>query len=271
MILATLTEPATPESEGPAASNPVQTATEPGSLAAGTSAHGRENPIVTNEAKPETACTEETGAGTSRVDPWAGVEARVAARQATSAWRHHEAARQALQRAHEIAAADPERGWGLGRLREAWVVFRFGARLREAFETPQSGPERVGDHGTGDAGPSRPGQLRRASDAIALYEAFAEQRPPGWPAAGAGALCVLAAQERAATLEGDIARLRCLAKDMRAAALHADPSASSAPAGAPRGAPRPRRPAARPARRGSRSARPGRAGGRDLRRPSCGG
>jgi hypothetical protein len=55
-----------------------------------------------------------------------------------------------------------------------------------------------------------------------LYEAFAEQRPPGWPAAGAGALCALAAQRRAATFEGDIARLRILAKDMRAAALHAD-------------------------------------------------
>jgi hypothetical protein len=35
-------------------------------------------------------------------------------------------------------------------------------------------------------------------------------------------LCVLAAQRRAGTLEGDIARLRCLAKDMRAAALHVD-------------------------------------------------
>src|SRR3712207_8439721 len=45
-------------------------------------------------------------------------------------------------------------------LREAWVVFRFGTGLRDGFEQPSSGPERVGDHGAGDAGPARPGQLR---------------------------------------------------------------------------------------------------------------
>lgn len=222
VIPATLTEPATSKSEGPATLNPVQTVTEPAPLAAKTGARERENMIVTSEAKPKTECTEENGPETPQDDLWAGLEARIAARQTASAWRRHEAARQALQRARELARAHPERGWGLGRLREAWVVFRFGTQLRETFDTPRTGPELVGDHGTGNAGPTRPGQLRRATDTIALYEAFADQRPPGWPAAGAAALCVLAAQQRAATLEGDIARLRCLAKDMRAVALHAD-------------------------------------------------
>jgi hypothetical protein len=223
LTFATPIEPATHHSQGPATPNPAPTVMELDSLAAPTSARGRKNTVVTRQAKPETTCTEETGAGAAPVDPWAGVQTRVAARRAASAWRRHEAARQALQRAHVLAVAPMGRGWGLGRLREAWVVFRFGTELGETFEAPRSGPERVGDHGSGDAGPTRPGQLRRATGAIALYEAFAEARPSGWPAAGAAALCVLAAQRRAATLEGDISRLRLLAKDMRAAALHADP------------------------------------------------
>jgi hypothetical protein len=94
----------------------------------------------------------------------------------------------------------------LGRLREAWVVYRHGATI-------------AGDTGSGWAGSRRPGQERLAARAIALYEAFADQRPPGWPASGAAALTALAAQQRAASLAGDIARLLILAKDMRAAAL----------------------------------------------------
>ena len=98
----------------------------------------------------------------------------------------------------------------LGRLREAWVVYRHGATI-------------AGDTGGGWAGARRPGQERLAARAIALYEAFADERPPGWPAGGAAALTALAAQQRAASLAGDIARLLILAKDMRAAALERDP------------------------------------------------
>jgi hypothetical protein len=258
VIPTTLIESTTAEVENSAELNPVQTVTEVESLAARSGARERENPTTARHTKPGTTGTEENGAGTSLVDPWPDVEARIVARQAASTWRRHEAARQALHRARKLADAPLGRGWGLGRMREAWVVFRFGTALRETFQAPCSGPELVGDHGSGDAGPRRPGQRRRASDAIALYEAFAEGRPPGWPAAGAAALCVLAAQQRAGTLEGDIARLRCLAKDMRAAALHAYPQrveharrradrrAAAAAPGVPRFAFRQTRPGGRP-------------------------
>ena len=210
------------QTEGQASLHSAQTVTEAASLAVKSGARERENTIVAGITQPKKECTEKEGREAPSIDPWVGLEARIAARRAASAWRRHEVARQALRRAVELANANPGRGWGLGRLREAWVVFRFGAELRDSFDEPRTGPELVGDHGAGDAGRARAGQLRRAADAIALYEAFADQRPPGWPAAGAGALCVLAAQQRAATLEGDVARLRCLAKDMRASALHAD-------------------------------------------------
>jgi hypothetical protein len=59
--------------------------------------------------------------------------------------------------------------------------------------------------------------------AIELYEAFAEQRPPGWPGTGPAALLVLGVRGRAATLRGDVAALLILAKGMRAVALHAEP------------------------------------------------
>jgi hypothetical protein len=104
-------------------------------------------------------------------------------------------------------------------LREAWVVYRYGTAIRDQWLTPDSGPERVGDHGAGDAGPRGHGQQCRAAAAIALYEHRADHRPPCWPRAGAAALCALAALGRADTLEGDIARLLVLAKDMRACAI----------------------------------------------------
>ena len=59
-----------------------------------------------------------------------------------------------------------------------------------------------------------PGPARRRSDR-ALRKGV-EHRPAGSPTAGAAALCVLAAQGRRDTFEGDIARLLVLARDMRA-------------------------------------------------------
>jgi len=61
---------------------------------------------------------------------------------------------------------------------------------------------------------------RQAVTAIELYEAFAAQRPPGWPDTGPAALLVLAARGRAATLRGDLATLLILGKGMRAVALY---------------------------------------------------
>ena len=77
------------------------------------------------------------------------------------------------------------------------------------------------------AAASRPARARTRSPGeratrSALYEAFAVQRPPGWPVSGAAALCALASQRRAAVFAGDVARLLVLAKGMRAAALERD-------------------------------------------------
>ena len=131
----------------------------------------------------------------------------MATRAAASLWCRHTAAVQALQRARELVSAAPGPSWPPGRLREAWVVYHYGTAIRNDWLTPKSGPERVGDHGAGDAGPRGCGQQHRAATAIALYEQHADHRSPGWPRAGAAALCVLATLDRADTLEGDIARL----------------------------------------------------------------
>ena len=150
------------------------------------------------------------------------IDRRIAARYAATAWRREAAARQAAARARALVAEPPGRFPGLGRLRAAWVVFRHGAQVRPGFTTPESGAERLGDHGSTDAGAARAGQLRRAAAAIALYEQHAAHRPPGWPEAGAAALCALATQRIGRDFEHDVARLRRLAKDMRALGEHAD-------------------------------------------------
>jgi hypothetical protein len=149
------------------------------------------------------------------------IENSVAARLVASAWRRTYVARQARERARALLSAPPGERHGLASLREAWIVYRFGTEIRPDFTTPESGAERVGDHGHVDAGPRTAGQLERAAAAIAAYERYTEYRPAGWPLSGAGALCALAAQCRAETLDGDIARLACLARDMRATARRA--------------------------------------------------
>ncbi len=84
------------------------------------------------------------------------------------------------------------------------------------------GLARVAESGAAAAGPKRPALDRLIRRAIALYEAHADHRPPGWPTSGAGALCALAAQGRADWLAGDVARLLILARAVRAAALEHD-------------------------------------------------
>jgi hypothetical protein len=94
----------------------------------------------------------------------------------------------------------------LGRLREAWVAHRYG--LAKAV-----------DAGGALAGAVPPDLAVRVGRAIALYETFADERPPGWPRGGAAALGALASQRRADVMAGDVARLLVLAKGMRAAVL----------------------------------------------------
>jgi hypothetical protein len=70
------------------------------------------------------------------------------------------------------------------------------------------GLARAVDTGGALAGPVPSNLTARVARAVELYEAFAEYRPRGWPASGAGAFCVLASQHRADVLMGDVARLR---------------------------------------------------------------
>jgi len=114
-----------------------------------------------------------------------------------------------LRRSQEVIVWPGGRTCPFGRLTEAWVTHRYG-------------PAAAAETGATAAGPRSPRLAGRAGRAIALYEAFADRRPPGWPETGPAALCALAGQRRAAVLAGDVARLLVLAKGMRAAALMDD-------------------------------------------------
>ena len=113
---------------------------------------------------------------------------------------------QADARVRAVAEWPAGRRCPLGRLREAWVAHRYGSA-------------NAIDAGGALAGAVSPDLTGRVGRAVALYEAFAEHRPPGWPRGGAAALCVLASQQRATVLAGDVARLLVLAKGRHAAAL----------------------------------------------------
>ena len=109
--------------------------------------------------------------------PWdpEALVARVKARQAERAPLIAAIARQAHARAVEVAAWTLEREWPPGRLREAWVVARYGATT-------------AADSGPAAAGPlerERYVQLRRA---VARWERNSQARPEGWPAGGLAAL-----------------------------------------------------------------------------------
>lgn len=207
--------------QGSAARDSAQTSTSDGRSTDKTGARVRENLDSPSASQPFFDSTER-----ARVEADETILSRVAARRAARAPFLTRAAAQALDRGRSVAESPSGAVWSMARLREAWVVFRFGATLRDDLHVPppgpMSGPERVADHGSTDAGPKRPGLDQQAARAIATYEAHVAARPPGWPESGAAALCVLAATGRAATIAGDIARLRILATDMRAVLLHDD-------------------------------------------------
>ena len=137
-------------------------------------------------------------ASLSREDFDVLVARRVAEREHQMAWRTAALRAQVSERVAMVRAWPAGTTCPLGRLREAWVVHRYG--LAEVVQA-----------GAAAAGAPRPQLARRVGEAIELYEAHAEQRPPGWPESGAAALCVLASQRRADRLAGDVARLTGLA------------------------------------------------------------
>lgn len=91
----------------------------------------------------------------------------------------------------------------------AWSVLRHG--LDELLADDALDPRR--DLGTRSLAVSR-----RLDDAIALYERHNSARPDGWPASGAAALTVIAADHRPCDFAQDVKRLGQLAKRMAAAA-----------------------------------------------------
>ena len=146
-------------------------------------------------------------------------------------------ARQAHARAVEVAAWTLEREWPPGRLREAWVVARYGATT-------------AADSGPAAAGPlerERYVQLRRA---VARWERNSQARPEGWPAGGLAALLHIGTLAAAGEildpprlLPYAIGRLDQLSKRLRATTPPPARSASTAPRPAPAAAanPPPRR------------------------------
>jgi hypothetical protein len=169
-----------------------------------TGAHVRRASRPLHESANVNGCTEEVAR--LSVDDVDALVARLLSARARpdSALRHSHAA----ARVAEVIRWRVGRVCPLGRLREAWVAWRYGLA-------------RVALRGAADAGPVA---ADRVGGAIRLYEAHRGARPPGWPESGAAALCALASQRRAASLVGDVSRLLALAKAMRAIALENDAS-----------------------------------------------
>jgi hypothetical protein len=200
-----------PQACAPAATRPAQALNVAPSLAAGTGAHARAASGGRLTAMPAATKEriEEIGRW-SREDFEAFVLRRVAERESLLA------ARAAIRRVHVLRRTQELNSWPqgrscpIGRLAEAWAVHRYGA-------------DAVAKRGMAAAGPCSPELARRAASALALYERFADERPPGWPQTGPAAVCALAGQHRAVVLAGDIARLSRLAARMRASALLRSP------------------------------------------------
>ena len=197
--------------EGPIAGWPARAVSENATVAAETGARGRAPISFALEAPAALTASTEEGELVSREPFDALVARRVAARAQALAARNELLVPQVTARLVEVTGWPRGRRCSLGRLREAWTARRYGLAI-------------VVDSGAAAAGPVRPGDVALAARAIELYEAFAAQRPPGWPDNGPGALCALASMRGADRFAGDLARLLGLAKAMRAAALEHDPA-----------------------------------------------
>jgi hypothetical protein len=98
-------------------------------------------------------------------------------------------------RAVELAGWRLDRGWPFSRLREAWVVVRYGA-----IAAANSGPA--------GAGPLYPEDYARLRRAVARYERNHTARPHDYPRTGLGALLHLGALAGAGELPGAPRTLR---------------------------------------------------------------
>jgi hypothetical protein len=121
--------------------------------------------------------------------------ARVRAREAERRPVLEAIAVQAAARAREVAGWGLERSWPFSRLREAWVVARWG-------------PLAAADAGPASAGPLYPDDYARLRRAVARYERNRTARPEGYPADGMAALLHIAALAAAGELPGGPRTLR---------------------------------------------------------------
>ena len=155
------------------------------------------------------AASKKEGSGTVRLPELdhTALIARVAARSAQREPLLQEIALQAERRTVELAGWGLDRAWPVGRLREGWVVARYGSRTAAEYGAGASGPLYPDDHA----------RLRRA---VARYERNAAGAPDGFPTGGLGALLHLATLAGAAagprTLRYAIGALDQLTRRMRA-------------------------------------------------------
>jgi hypothetical protein len=151
------------------------------------------------------------GVGALAWDPEALV-ARVRAREVQRAPVIAAIAKRAQARAVEVATWSLDRGWPFSRLREAWVVARYGATA-------------AADSGSGGAGPLYGEDYARLRRAVARYERNQIAAPDGYPDRGLGALLHIGALGGAGelahaprTLRYAIGALDQLSRRMRAIA-----------------------------------------------------
>ncbi len=121
-------------------------------------------------------------------DPEA-IVARVRAREAQRAPVLDAIAAQATGRAVEVAGWGLERAWPAARLREAWMIARWGART-------------AADSGAAAAGPLTADHYRRLRRAVARYERNQSAAPEGYPAGGLAAVLHIGTLAGAGELAG---------------------------------------------------------------------
>ncbi len=143
--------------------------------------------------------------------------ARVRAREAERRPVLEAIAAQAAGRALEVAGWGLERSWPVGRLREAWVVARWG-------------PLAAADGGPSRAGPLYDEDYTRLRRAVARYERHRTAAPAGYPAGGLAALLHVGALAGAGELAGGPRTLRYAvgALDQLSRRMRAEATADSA-------------------------------------------
>jgi hypothetical protein len=147
---------------------------------------GRQGAGGTGSSDGAVGCPESRGA--AEWDPEA-IVARVKVREAQQAAVLDAIAAQATRRAVEAAGWGLERAWPTARLREAWVVARWGART-------------AADSGATAAGPLTAEDYRRLRSAVARYERNQSAAPEGYPAGGLAAVLHIGTLAGAGELAG---------------------------------------------------------------------